>query len=149
MDIVKNAFRGELAYLSNFYHCRVQHEGIDYMSSEHAYQAAKTIVPDDRAMIVRTRTASGAKRMGKYVTMREGWGDMKIPIMRQIVLSKFTINEGLRNLLLWTRDKPLVEYNSWGDTFWGVSHGKGSNNLGKILMSVRDELSEKHLRSLM
>lgn len=36
---------------------------------------------------------------------------------------------------------PLVEGNSFGDTFWGVDArtGKGENHLGKILMKVREE----------
>jgi predicted NAD-dependent protein-ADP-ribosyltransferase YbiA (DUF1768 family) len=32
----------------------------------------------------------------------------------------------------------IVEENSWGDTFWGVSGGKGRNELGKLLMKIRD-----------
>ena len=30
----------------------------------------------------------------------------------------------------------------WGDVFWGVCKGKGKNRLGRILMAVRQELTE-------
>lgn len=36
----------------------------------------------------------------------------------------------------------LIERNTWGDTFWGVYDNKGENNLGKILMKVREGLKE-------
>lgn len=42
-------------------------------------------------------------------------------------------------MLLKTGDEELVEGNTWGDTFWGVCKGKGRNELGKILMKVREE----------
>ncbi len=35
----------------------------------------------------------------------------------------------------------LVEGNWWNDTFWGVCNGEGQNNLGKILMKIRKEIS--------
>ena len=38
----------------------------------------------------------------------------------------------------------LEEGNWWGDIFWGVDKktGAGENNLGKILMKVREELRQ-------
>ena len=33
----------------------------------------------------------------------------------------------------------LIEGNNWKDTYWGVCHGKGQNNLGKLLMRIREE----------
>jgi len=41
-------------------------------------------------------------------------------------------------MLLQTGDEELIEGNKWGDRFWGVCKGKGKNNLGKILMKIRD-----------
>jgi len=34
----------------------------------------------------------------------------------------------------------LIEGNTWGDTYWGVCRGRGSNNLGKLLMKIREVL---------
>ena len=36
-------FRGEYDFLSNFYKCNVEHEGVIYSSVENAFQAAKTL----------------------------------------------------------------------------------------------------------
>jgi predicted NAD-dependent protein-ADP-ribosyltransferase YbiA (DUF1768 family) len=47
-------------------------------------------------------------------------------------------------MLLATDDEELVEGNWWNDTFWGVCRGDGENNLGKIIMKVRDELRQQN-----
>ena len=59
--------------------------------------------------------------------------------MYQILKSKFQ-NPELSKLLLETGDCELIEGNTWGDQFWGVCKGVGENNLGKLLMKVREEL---------
>ena len=36
----------------------------------------------------------------------------------------------------------IVEFNNWGDTFWGVDiyTSKGQNHLGKLLTKIKNEL---------
>jgi len=58
--------------------------------------------------------------------------------MRKIVFNKFQRNDRLREQLLMTGDKVLIEANSWGDVYWGVCDGVGENHLGKILMKTRE-----------
>lgn len=59
--------------------------------------------------------------------------------MRDIVHIKFSSNDDLREALINTGSEELVEGNYWGDTFWGQSPvGTGQNNLGKILMEIRN-----------
>ena len=36
-------------------------------------------------------------------------------------------------------DDDIVEDNDWGDRFWGICNCEGQNNLGKILMEIRDK----------
>ena len=55
------------------------------------------------------------------------------------VRMKFT-DPALAAKLLATGEATLVEGNHWGDTFWGVCDGEGRNQLGEILMTVREEL---------
>lgn len=128
-------------FLSNFYPARVVYEGIEYPTSEHAYQAAKTLDIFQRQNVAMLRTPAEAKRYGKAVSMRPDWDDVKVDVMEEIVYAKFTQNENLMHMLVLTEDMPLIEGNSWGDTFWGVCDGVGENNLGKILMRVRDRLN--------
>jgi predicted NAD-dependent protein-ADP-ribosyltransferase YbiA (DUF1768 family) len=61
--------------------------------------------------------------------------------MEGLVRQKFSKDPVLRQRLLDTGDQDLVEGNTWGDTFWGVCRGQGSNWLGRILMDVRAELN--------
>jgi hypothetical protein len=62
--------------------------------------------------------------------------------MYRILRAKFTQNKNLRKMLVDTGDAYLEETNYWHDTFWGVYNGIGENNLGKLLMVVRDEINE-------
>ena len=57
--------------------------------------------------------------------------------MSAVVFDKFYRNIDLRNKLMETGNRYLEETNHWKDRYWGVCDGKGENNLGKILMSVR------------
>ena len=56
------------------------------------------------------------------------------------VREKFKTHPDLAAQLLATDPQELVEGNHWKDTYWGVCDGIGQNNLGKILMIVRDEI---------
>ena len=53
--------------------------------------------------------------------------------------------EPFKSKLLLTCDAHLEEGNWWFDLFWGVDikTREGENNLGKIIMKVRNELKLK------
>ncbi len=82
-----------------------------------------------------------AKRKGRQVELRPGWDAVRLSAMEEVVRAKFTQNPDLAARLAATGTMPLVEGNFFGDTFWGVDAktGKGENNLGKILMKIREE----------
>ena len=65
--------------------------------------------------------------------------------MKEIVRAKFEQHPELTEKLLATGDTYLEEGNTWGDRIWGTVNGQGANNLGRILMEVREELKEKEL----
>ena len=136
-----SVFRHEYFFLSNFYPCAVTIDGITYSSSEAAFQAQK--VTDDKVKHQFIGiTPKQAKYLGKHVPLRDDWETVKLDIMYDIVKCKFTQNSYLRDMLLDTGDRNIIEMNNWNDTFWGVSSktGKGENHLGKILMKIREEL---------
>jgi N-glycosidase YbiA len=134
-------FEGTYRFLSNFWPCEVQFEGETYPSVEHAYQAAKTDDEEQRANIRLAPDAKTAKRLGKKVTMREDWDDVRLQVMASLLAQKFAQGSELANQLLATKNQQLVEGNWWGDTFWGVCKGKGENHLGELLMKQRRNLS--------
>jgi hypothetical protein len=57
--------------------------------------------------------------------------------MGLLLMQKFTRHPQLARELVGTGDAELVEGNTWGDEFWGVCNGRGSNQLGRLLMEVR------------
>ena len=131
---------GDHNWLSNFWPAKVQWDGETYPTVEHAYQAAKTFDSKEREMIRCAPGPGDAKRMGQKVALREDWEATKVSVMFMLVMQKFRIHPHLRELLLKTEDHFLVEGNTWNDYFWGVCRGRGRNNLGHILMQVRDYL---------
>jgi len=135
-----NDFRGKYRFLSNFWSVFIEWEGDTYPSTENAFQAMKCKNQEDRKLFF-TCKASEAKQIGRIVPIREDWDEIRVDVMYQIVKQKFSF-EPLRSMLLETSGMHLEEGNWWGDTFWGTVNGKGENHLGKILMRVREELSE-------
>ena len=138
------SFKGEYRWLSNFHEVEVELDGVTYPTTEHAYQAAKTLNLDERQKILQCKTPGQAKRAGMKVTLRPDWEEIKIGVMLDLTRQKFQVMY-LEGYLLETEDAQLVEGNSWGDVFWGVDEatGEGQNNLGKILMLVREEAKER------
>ena len=132
-------FRGNLAYLSNFFPCSVtvSIEGKEYTfkDSEAAFQAFKC---PERAQEFTYRTKGNAKKHGKEVPLRPDWEQIKDDVMYNCVKAKFTQNPYLMERLLQSPDI-LVENNTWGDTYWGAVNGRGKNMLGLILMQIREE----------
>lgn len=137
------SFSGENRFLSNFWPALVYYGGLAYPSVEHAYVAAKTVDIDLRLQIRDTETPGQVKRLGRKIELRSDWEEIKVDTMRYLVTQKFRDNKELGDLLLATGDLELIEGNTWGDTFWGVCNGVGSNRLGHILMEVRDALKTK------
>ncbi len=138
IDIIAS-FQGEYRFLSNFWPHEIIFEGCIYPSVEHAYQAAKTDSSTDRKWISLARTPGRAKQMGKHVDLRKNWHELKLPIMRDLVILKFK-HIDLAVKLVDTMPCVLVEGNNWGDEYWGMCNGHGANNLGRLLMEVRTEL---------
>lgn len=134
-------FRGEYYFLSNFFNAPVEYDGISYLNNEAAFQAQKTKTREERYAFS-SLDPSAAKRRGRRVDLRDGWDNIRIAIMKDIVKAKFSQNEELAEKLLATGNECLIEGNTWGDRFWGKVNGVGENHLGQILMQIRDELRD-------
>lgn len=68
------------------------------------------------------------------------WQDVKLGIMEELLRAKVDQNDDVRECLLATKNKTIYENSPWDD-FWGYADGKGRNEMGKILMKVRKEIS--------
>ncbi len=135
---------------SNFYgakpgelHLSIMYDGVEYLTVEHAYVAAKLTDLALREEVRRLPKPAQAKAFlhERGLTPRLGWDEMKLAVMENLVRQKFA-HPCLAALLLATGDEELIEGNTWNDTFWGVDAetGEGKNHLGRILMKVRSEL---------
>jgi ribA/ribD-fused uncharacterized protein len=136
-------FREEYEFLSNFYPTKVMFDEITYYNAEAAYQAQKCLRYEDRFQFA-LLSADEAKRLGQKIEIRSDWDEIKYHVMEQVVYAKFAQNQTLAQDLLDTANKPLKEGNTWGDVYWGINlrTGEGENNLGKILMALRDYFRE-------
>lgn len=139
-------FDGEFRFLSNFHPCDILYENIKYPSTEHAFQASKTLDMNMRYYISSLQTPGQSKRQGRLVVLREDWLEIKDRVMLDILRIKFS-NNNLKQMLLNTDKQPLIEGNTWHDNYWGsctcekCGYHLGKNMLGKLLMQVREEIN--------
>jgi hypothetical protein len=138
---VIDSFSGDYRFLSNFWYVpqKVIYDGWSYDTTEHAFQAAKTLSIIERTQIKDARSPGIAKRLGKLATMRSDWESIKVSVMADLLKQKFKKGTDLAELLDLTGNAQLIEGNTWNDCFWGVCRGKGQNVLGRLLMKVREE----------
>ena len=139
-------FKQRYDFLSNFYFVEILYKGIVYPSVEHAFQGAKNHDRHYKRRIVNVGAPTTAKMLGRRCELRPDWDDVKIDIMTELIRIKFT-DSVLKAQLLDTGDIPIIEHNTWGDTFWGksVEGNIGENYLGIILEKVRNELTKMRL----
>jgi ribA/ribD-fused uncharacterized protein len=133
-------FKDEYSWLSNFQKVKVVLDGVVYESIEYAYQAAKTLNPEVRAEIAKSKNP---KLAGKLVIKRPDWLQVQLEIMEDLNRQKYN-QEPFKSLLLATGDEELIEGNWWSDYFFGCvfenNEWVGENHLGKIIMKIRSEL---------
>lgn len=136
------AFRGRWTKLSNYAVGTVFYKGHAYQSVEHAYQAQKAEDPAIQKAIRDCATPAVAKKLARSVPLRADWETVKLPLMRTLLVEKFS-QEPERSILLSTGTQRLVEGNWWHDNFWGdctcaaCKAIPGQNWLGTLLMEVR------------
>lgn len=134
-------FKGEYRFLSNFYPVEILLDLI-YPSVEAAYMSAKNDSPEWKAFCADTNNTPGQiKRASRGIILVDGWESCKLLVVEECLRQKFK-KPYFKGRLLKTYPNEIVEGNNWGDTFWGVSlkTGEGENNLGKLLMKIRQEL---------
>lgn len=117
------------------------YQGIKFSSVETFYQAMKI---EKGNIELRARIAAmsprEAKHFSKEIEVRPDWEGTKINVMEYALRWKFAPGTGWHKRLMEAKDE-IVEYNNWGDTFWGVDEttGCGKNHLGRLLTKIREE----------
>ena len=141
---------------SNFYPAPFQYAGRSYSSSEQFMMAQKALAfwdMDAWQKILDARTPAEAKALGKTVQGYDDalWDRIRFQVVRRGVRAKFQQTAELRDVLMSTGDRILVEA-APRDKIWGVgmaaddpdiidsSQWRGTNLLGQVLMQVRSDL---------
>lgn len=138
-------FDGKYAFLSNFEPSPFIIDGVTFPTVEHWFQACKTLDSAEFKAIAAAETPGKAKRMGRHVTLRPDWEEVKVDVMREGLRHKFA-NPTLRAKLLATGNEELMEGNTWHDNAWGncvcqkCQNIPGRNMLGMLLMELRQEI---------
>jgi ribA/ribD-fused uncharacterized protein len=123
-------------------------EGVEYPTSEHAYQAGKARKDSVREWLMAAPSPSllAMAAHGLYVwDVHPDWSKTKFDRMKRILHAKFTQHEDLKDLLLSTGSARLVEkatVDNAVNRLWGEVDGVGKNMLGQFLMEVRSELRD-------
>jgi len=148
MELQIDQFRGKYVFLSNFYSTKFEYKNITFCNSEQAFQWEKAEDEKSKNMILNTNSPKIAKAIGKKcICDIQKWNKIKFDVMEQILIIKFSDPE-LRKKLQETKKYVLIEGNYWHDNIWGICmcdkcKNIGDNNLGKILMKIRDNYIEK------
>ena len=139
------SFDGNYRFLSNFSRHGLYHPAYgSFPTNEHFFQFIKVDNTDPEEvkkhliLINSTSNPGVAKSLGKKVKLRKDWDIVKIKYMYEGLKLKFDQNDDIREKLIELYNAELIEGNTWGDTFWGVYMGQGTNYLGILLMELRD-----------
>ena len=144
-DEVINFYGSKLPFyeFSNFYPAEIDIDSKKYPTSEHYFQAMKFFPEEEIMEKVRLAKSPGiAAKIGRdrSLPLRIDWEEVKDDIMYDAIYAKFTQNSTLKDVLLSTGDKLLVEHTK-NDFYWGDGgDGSGKNMLGTLLMKLRNEL---------
>lgn len=132
---------------SNFSPHGISLQGRDWRTVEHYYQAQKFVGTPDAQLIeviYAAPTPEEAAALGRDRTrlVRPDWEQVKTQVMRAAVFTKFLTHADIQAILISTDNQLIVE-DSPCDYFWGCGEDQtGDNHLGKILMSVRQEIHQ-------
>ena len=143
MEETKDGFRKEYSFLSNMYKRPVMYRGVECSCAETAYQLAKIIDTDiweEYKDVFPMLSGKDAKEVGNCIPLDGSWENKKIKVMEEVLRAKFINDDLMKYYLKQTEGILLVEYNAWGDNFWGIYRGSGQNMLGQLLMELRREI---------
>lgn len=131
--------------LSNFSRHAIYLRGRVWPTVEHFYQAQKLAGTEHEEQIRRCQTPMLAKITATELSQEllpDDWERTREAVMLEGLRAKFQQHPDLRERLLGSGDRALIE-DAKTDDYWGDGgDGSGKNRLGQLLMQVRDELRQ-------
>ena len=138
-----DSFTGYFDFMHNNFQTPVYYDGILYPSVTHAYHAARTCDEVTRRAILNAETFQILGNIAIRIEDPSGWQERKVKVMEQLLRDKFRRSKELQDKLRMTENRELVmtyQEEKKNNLYWGVVKGKGQNQLGRILMKIRDDL---------
>lgn len=143
---------------SQWYNCRFSVDGVEYHTAEQYMMSQKALLFGDTAVNAEIMQANHPKQfkdLGRKISgfNEKVWNDNKTDIVIRGNYAKFSQNPELKEFLLNTSKRILVEASPY-DKIWGIGmssddsgvdnplNWQGENLLGFCLMEVRDMLLE-------
>ena len=145
--------------MSQWWKAEFTEEAVVYKTAEHYMMAQKAKLFNDMEVfekIIAKESPKDVKDLGRQIKNFDAalWNANKYQIVKQGNYMKFSQNESLKQFLIQTKNKILVEA-SPVDAIWGIGlaedspkaknsiEWRGENLLGFALMEVRDEIKNK------
>ena len=118
-----------------------------WATSEHYFQAQKFFGTKHYDVVMNAASPGDAAKIGRDrdLPLRPDWEHVKDDIMRRALYAKFKAHDDIREMLLSTGKKKIVE-KTREDYYWGCgSDGTGLNRLGVLLMEIREQIRNEQL----
>lgn len=136
---------------SQWFDCRFTADGVEYSTAEQYMMSQKALLFGDRKIyseIMKASHPNEFKSLGRKISGFDEkiWDRHKTDIVIKGNIAKFSQNENLKEFLLGTNSRILVEASPY-DKIWGIGTKsycenpnlwEGENLLGFCLMEVRD-----------
>lgn len=138
---------------SNFHEAAIELDGKVWPRSEHYFQAQK--FPNDPELQEQIRAEQSARKIFAIARARKperrvDWDKIKTAVMVCAVRAKVEQHKDIKELLLATENRVIVENAGKHDAWWGAGiDGTGQNMLGRVLMYVRSILQGQEDEALL
>lgn len=128
-------------YLHNSFPVKFEVNGVTFKTVEHYYHSQKFEDYKTQSKITRACTKYAIYLGTTLKGMRSDWDTVRLKVMKDALTFKFKSNDEILDRLISTGNTGICYVNK-NDLFWGTdSKLRGENNLGRLLMQVRHELS--------
>jgi ribA/ribD-fused uncharacterized protein len=130
------------AWLGNYSSHSINIDGILWPTVEHYFQSEKFIDFEHKNSILNIDNPALAKEYAwqHHNKVRSDWDEIRVAAMKKGLIAKFSTYPYLKNALLKTGKRELIE-RSPTDIFWGSTiSGKGQNKVGYLLNEIRNKL---------
>jgi len=142
---------GPLGYLANYSDYGFTINGIYYKTVEHYYQSEKFSNQEIKEKIINASTPKEASNIGRDRNNIRipNFDKIKVQVMYKGILEKFRQNRIIAYKLIETRNNMIAEA-TIDEYFWGIGKNQsGENNIGKILIKVREDIKKEILNNIL